>query len=278
MDVAQILAMWYDMTVNRKGGGGMAERIFVPETLRAFFGEHPRMALAFSGGVDSAYLLYAALACGCDVQAFYARSAFQPAFEREDARRLAAQLGAKLTEVPLDVLSVEAVRANPADRCYHCKQAIFTALLRAAREAGYEAVMDGTNASDDAGDRPGMRALAELKVLSPLRLCGIPKAEVRSLSREAGLFTWDKPAYACLATRVPAGTPITAEMLRRVEGAETALFGMGFTDFRVRLYHDAARLQLPASQLGLAVERREAIREALQPWFDAVLLDLKTRD
>ena len=249
----------------------------VPRALQAFFADHPRLALAFSGGVDSAYLLYAAVTCGCEVEAFYARSAFQPEFERQDARRLAAQLGATMTEVPLDVLASQAVRANPPDRCYHCKRAIFTALLTAARAKGYDTLMDGTNASDDAGDRPGMRALMELKVLSPLRLCGITKAQVRQYSRQAGLFTWDKPAYACLATRIPAGTAITADMLARVEGAENALFGLGFSDFRVRLFHGAARLQLPAAQLEDAALRREAVRSALAPFFDIVLLDLKDR-
>ena len=107
----------------------------VPQSLRAFFDAHPRLALAFSGGVDSAYLLYAARACGCDVAPFYARSAFQPEFERQDALRLAAQLDVALNEVPLDVLAVEAVRRNPDNRCYHCKQAIFTALLAAALAA-----------------------------------------------------------------------------------------------------------------------------------------------
>ena len=249
----------------------------VPPSLRDFFGEHPRLALAFSGGVDSAYLLYAAMACGCDVHAFYAQSAFQPTFERADALRLAEQLGAKLTIVPLDVLAVEDVRRNPENRCYFCKQAIFTALIGAAGAAGYDAIMDGTNASDDAGDRPGMKALAELSVLSPLRLCGVTKAEVRRYSRKAGLFTWNKPAYACLATRVPAGTPLAGETLQRVEDAEAALFDMGYTDFRVRVFHDAARLQLPADQLLRAVSRREDIREALKPWFEVVLLDLKER-
>ncbi len=249
----------------------------VPQSLRAFFDAHPRMALAFSGGVDSAYLLYAAKTCGCDVAAFYAQSAFQPEFERRDARRLAEQLDVPLNVVPLDVLAVAAVRSNPADRCYHCKQAIFTALLAAAGAQGYEAVMDGTNASDDAGDRPGMKALVDLEVLSPLRLCGITKAQVRAYSRAAGLFTWDKPAYACLATRVPTGTPITGEDLNRVEGAEAALFALGFSDFRVRLFHGAARLQLPGAQMAEAVARREEIRGALAPWFENVMLDLKDR-
>ena len=255
----------------------MAQSIFVPEALRDFFRDHPRMALAFSGGVDSAYLLYAARACGCDVAAFYAQSAFQPEFERRDAQRLAEQLDVPLNVVPLDVLAVAAVRDNPADRCYHCKKAIFTALLAAAEAQGYEAVMDGTNASDDTRDRPGMKALVELGVLSPLRLCGITKAQVREYSRAAGLFTWDKPAYACLATRIPTGTPITDEDLNRVEGAEAALFALGFSDFRVRLFHGAARLQLPGAQMAEAIARREEIRGALAPWIEIVMLDLKDR-
>ena len=249
----------------------------VPQSLRAFFADHPRMALAFSGGVDSAYLLYAARACGCDVEAFYAQSAFQPEFERRDAQRLAEQLDVPLNVVPLDVLAVAAVRDNPADRCYHCKKAIFTALLAAAEAQGYEAVMDGTNASDDTRDRPGMKALVELGVLSPLRLCGITKAQVREYSRAAGLFTWDKPAYACLATRIPTGTPITDEDLNRVEGAEAALFALGFSDFRVRLFHGAARLQLPGAQMAEAIARRDEIRGALAPWIEIVMLDLKDR-
>ena len=249
----------------------------VPQSLRAFFADHPRMALAFSGGVDSAYLLYTARACGCDVAAFYAQSAFQPEFERRDAQRLAEQLDVPLNVVPLDVLAVAAVRDNPADRCYHCKKAIFTALLAAAEAQGYEAVMDGTNASDDTSDRPGMKALVELGVLSPLRLCGITKAQVREYSQAAGLFTWDKPAYACLATRIPTGTPITDEDLNRVEGAEAALFALGFSDFRVRLFHGAARLQLPGAQMAEAIARREEIRGALAPWIEIVMLDLKDR-
>ena len=249
----------------------------VPEALQAFFRAHGRLALAFSGGVDSAYLLYAARACGCAVRAYFARTAFQPEFERADARRMAAGLGADLREVPLDVLAVAEVARNPADRCYHCKRAIFTALIEAARADGFDTVVDGTNASDDAGDRPGMRALDELGVLSPLRLCGIPKDRVREYSRRAGLFTWDKPAYACLATRVPAGTSITADLLRQVEGAEAALFKMGFSDFRARLFYGAARLQFPAGQMAGAVARRGEILEALAPYFETVLLDMKDR-
>ena len=137
--------------------------------------------------------------------------------------------------------------------------------------------MDGTNASDDAGDRPGMRALRELGVRSPLRECGIMKAEVRRLSRDAGLFTWEKPAYACLATRIPTGKAIRADRLRSVEQAETQMSEMGFRDFRVRMYGDAARIQVRAEQFALALEKRKEIMERLGGLFDGVLLDLNVR-
>ena len=245
--------------------------------LRDFFQECPKVALGFSGGVDSAYLLYAALDHGAQVRPYFIKTAFQPQFELEDARRLCAQLGVELTVVELDVLQIPGVAENPPDRCYHCKRALFGRLRQQAQADGYTVLIDGTNASDDAGDRPGMRALGELSVRSPLRECGITKAQVRALSQEAGLFTWDKPAYACLATRVPTGEAITPETLRKVEAAEEALFSLGYSDLRVRVFHGAARLQLPGQQLEQAAKKREAISQALAPWFDTVLLDLKER-
>lgn len=246
-------------------------------TLQKFFAEHPRAALGFSGGVDSSYLLWAAVNAGADIAPYYIQTAFQPAFELEDAQRLCAQIGVKLNVIRLAALADPRVAANPANRCYYCKVGLFGALRARAKADGYDLLLDGTNASDDAGDRPGMKALREMEVRSPLRECGLTKAMIRQESRKAGLFTWDKPAYACLATRVPTGRTITPELLRRVEGAETALFALGFTDFRVRLYDEAARLQLPEGQLAKAVEQRQAIRQALAPWFDVVLLDTQTR-
>ena len=246
-------------------------------TLQEFFTEHPKAALGFSGGVDSSYLLWAAVNAGADIAPYYIQTAFQPAFELEDAQRLCEQIGVKLNVIQLDALADPRVAANPANRCYYCKVGLFGALRARAKADGYDLLLDGTNASDDAGDRPGMKALREMEVRSPLRECGLTKAMIRQESRKAGLFTWDKPAYACLATRVPTGRTITPELLRRVEGAETALFALGFTDFRVRLYDEAARLQLPEGQLAKAAEQRQAIRQALAPWFDIVLLDTQTR-
>ena len=177
--------------------------------LKEFFAAHPKIALAFSGGVDSAYLLYAAKQLGAEVRAYYVKTAFQPQFELDDAKRLAEALHADMTVLLVDILSDTRVAANPANRCYFCKKSIFSSILHAVSADGFTTLIDGTNASDDAGDRPGMQALRELKVYSPLRDCGLTKADVRRLSKEAGLFTWNKPAYACLATRIPAETPIT---------------------------------------------------------------------
>ena len=212
-----------------------------------------------------------------DIRPYFIKTAFQPAFELADARKLAEGLGVEVTVLELDALADPRVAANPADRCYYCKQNLFRTLKERAIADGYPVLLDGTNASDEAGDRPGMRALAELSVRSPLRECGLTKAEIRARSKEAGLFTWDKPAYACLATRVPAGEAITADLLARVEGAEDALFRLGYTDFRVRVFHSAARLQLPRGQMERAVREAEELRQALKPYFTPILLDLEGR-
>ncbi|MDD6678895.1 MAG: ATP-dependent sacrificial sulfur transferase LarE [Firmicutes bacterium] len=246
--------------------------------LNTFFQENRRVALAFSGGVDSAYLLYAAIQSGADVKAYYAKTAFQPDFEYQDALRLAGELGANMQVLAPDPLGVEEICANPKNRCYYCKRLLFDAILRAAKADGYDLVMDGTNASDDASDRPGMAALRELEVRSPLRECGLTKNVIRRRSKEAGLFTWDKPAYACLATRIPTGDRITAEKLKTTEEAEDFLMQLGFRNFRVRLVGKTAKIQLPESQLGLLLDNRETIVEMLRKTYAGVLLDLEVRD
>lgn len=248
-------------------------------TLQEFFGAHPKAALAFSGGVDSSYLLYAARQLGADVKAYYVKTAFQPEFEYQDALRLASQLGADIQVLTLDVLACPDVTVNPKNRCYFCKQHIFGNILRQAKADGYDTVLDGTNASDQISDRPGMKALQEMKVLSPLRLTGLTKAEIRSLSHEAGLFTWDKPSYACLATRIPTGTEITGADLARTEWAEDHLMSLGFRDLRVRqLGGDLALVQLPEAQMDTFLALRGEITRTLKTRYAGVILDMEARN
>lgn len=246
-------------------------------TLDRFFKERPRAALAFSGGADSAYLLWAGVRAGAEVGPYFIKTPFQPQFELEDAKRLCGELGAKLTVIRFDVLSDPQVTANPSDRCYHCKRRLFSLLRQRAAEDGFSLLLDGTNASDDAGDRPGMRALRELEVRSPLRECGLTKARIRELSRKAGLFTWDKPPYACLATRVPAGRTITRADLGMVEQGEAALSELGFRDFRLRLTQNGCKLQVTQNQFPLALERRANILAVLELDFPEITLDLRPR-
>lgn len=242
-------------------------------TISEFFAANPVCAVAFSGGIDSAWLLHEALRYGTRIQAYFVRTPFQPAFELQDARDTAAVLGAALTVLEVDVLTLPQVAENPEDRCYFCKQALFTALLAQARADGFPLVLDGSNASDDAGDRPGMRALRELGVRSPLRECGITKQEIRSQARAAGIKLWDKPSYACLATRIPAGTPITREDLRRVEEGEGLLMDLGYTDFRLRLRGDHALLQVRSEEMDRAASELPELVQKLRHLFPQVVLD-----
>jgi len=246
--------------------------------LQQFFEQNPRIAVAFSGGVDSSYLLYAAKAAGCDVHAYFIKSEFQPDFELNEAINTAKSLDVPLTVGNLSVLGDTCITDNPPERCYYCKSKILDKLWILAREDGFSVLCDGTNADDDEADRAGSRAVRELGVKTPLRLCGVTKQEIRTRSRQAGVVTHDKPAYACLASRIPTGTAITKEFLEKVERSENVLFDMGFSDFRVRLIPpDTAKLQISFDQWDKAAARRDEIRKALKSDFSNIVLDLAER-
>ncbi|BAK45134.1 ExsB family transcriptional regulator [Eggerthella sp. YY7918] len=183
------------------------------EALEDFFARTPRLAVALSGGCDSSYLLAAALRAGCKVKAYGVRTAFQPAFEIDDACRLAAELGADFELIDADVLARDEVCENGPDRCYRCKTFIFSTIRVRMAADGFEVLADGTNTTDDPANRPGFQALAELDVVSPLRRAGMSKDDVRVASRELGLFTADKPSFSCLAVHVPKGERITQAAL-----------------------------------------------------------------
>ena len=211
------------------------------------------------------------------VKAYYVKSPFQPQFELDDAIDIARRLDVELEVMALDILTDSKIAANPANRCYYCKNRIFNAICAAAARDGFAFVCDGTNASDDVADRPGFKALGELGVLSPLRECGYTKAMIRNLAREYGLPVADKASYACLATRIPTGVAITADVLAKTEKAEDELRKMGFVNFRVRYLDGAARLELSARDFELFYAKKDSVFAALSPHYNGVYLDLKER-
>ena len=209
------------------------------------------VVVGFSGGVDSTFLLGCSLeALGRDrVLAATAVSETVPESQLEEAREIAASLGAEHHLLRTSELEIEGFRDNPPDRCYYCKSELYTRLKALAEERGFRAVIDGTNRDDEGDHRPGMRALEELGIRSPLREAGLGKEEIRRYSRRMDLSTWDKPAFACLSSRFPYGDEITPEKLRTVERAETCLRDLGFRQFRVRHHDRTARIEVEPAEI-----------------------------
>ncbi len=241
-----------------------------PSYLRDFFEESGPVAVAFSGGTDSTYLLHAAVQCGAEVRAYTVRTAFQTEGEISRAKELAERLGVMHTVIDMDILGVEGIGNNPEDRCFLCKRAVFRAIRMKADNDGMSVVADGTNASDDASDRPGMRALEVMGILSPLRSAGLTKSRIRELSKAAGLPTWNLRSNSCLATRVPCGTVITERLLDIVEECESRLSDMGFEDFRVRTDGKSAVLETVAGQRPLLENRKTEVESLLLKYHSAV--------
>ncbi|WP_432663563.1 ATP-dependent sacrificial sulfur transferase LarE [Wukongibacter baidiensis] len=202
-----------------------------------------KVVLAFSGGVDSTFLLKAAKeALGENIKAVTILSPYIPKWEVEEAKELVKELNVEyeIVEVPI----IDEIKSNPEDRCYLCKKAVFSMIQDIAKKEGYNYVIDGTN-FDDLGDyRPGLKALGELDVKSPLLECELTKAEIRSLSKELGLNTWDKPPYACLLTRIPYGNELKVEDFEKIEEAEKYMMSIGFRAVRVRCHGDLARIEV----------------------------------
>ncbi len=235
--------------------------------------------VAFSGGADSAYLAWAAhRVLGARALAVTALSPSFSTYDRKQAEAFVREVGLHHRWIATNELTNPRYVANDADRCFHCKDELFRVLGRLAAEQGYAAVAYGINADDTRDFRPGHRAAREHRVLAPLLDAGMTKSEIRELSRAAGLRTWNRPASACLASRVPYGTPVTPEVLARVEQAEAALRALGFHQFRVR-YHDAlARIEIAAEELPRAFDPTTArliCERVKQAGFTFVTLDLE---
>ena len=221
--------------------------------------------VAFSGGVDSALMLSAAVeVLGQRVLAVTIDTDTLPRFELDRATRVASDCGARHHILRVDLLDEPFFRENPPDRCYHCKKALFARLDELARRQGLEAVLEGSNQSDLDDYRPGLKAVRDMGARSPFLELGFDKALIRALARRRGLALWNAPARACLATRIPHGEAITRERLCRIERLEQAILALGFSDVRVRDGRDSARVELPADEISraMAAELREQIANA----------------
>lgn len=249
------------------------------DRLKENIASYGSVAVAFSSGVDSTFLLYAAKkALGSNLIAVTAASNTFPKRELNEAREFCEKLKVKQIILETNELELEGFAANPKDRCYICKKELFNGFLRVTREQGMKELIEGSNKDDEGDYRPGLRAIAELDIKSPLRELGFTKAEIRELSECFNLPTANKPSFACLASRFPYGEEITASKLTMVEKSEQLLLDMGFTQFRVRIHGDIARIELLPDEFDKFMEEstRLTVYDSFKEYgFSYVALDIK---
>lgn len=249
------------------------------DALRRRLRELDSVLIAFSGGVDSTFLaLIARQELGDRAVAVTARSETYPLFEYQEALDLARRIGIRHHTIETEELTLEAFRNNPPDRCYHCKRELYGRLRKLADELHIRHVIDGANADDTGDYRPGMKAAAELGVLSPLKDAGLTKDDIRAASKALGLPTWDKPSYACLSSRFPYGQTIEPEAVARVGQAEDYLRTLGLRQLRVRHHGDTARIEVPPADIPtLAADplRTQIVARLKELGYKYITLDLQ---
>ena len=238
---------------------------------------YDKLAVCFSGGVDSTFLLAVAHEClGDSLVAYTIDAKVYPDSEASGAERFCKEHGIRHVLVYHDVLSIPGFSANPQDRCYICKKAMFSVVLERAAEVGISAVAEGTNADDMNDFRPGLKAVEEMGIISPLKEAGLTKSEIRELSKEMGLVGYSRPSYSCLASRFPYGDEITEDKLAMLDSGEEYLRELGLTQVRIRLHDKAARIEVLPSEFDAVMENKDAIYTALQDiGFSYVSLDLQ---
>ncbi|BCS81346.1 ATP-dependent sacrificial sulfur transferase LarE [Anaerocellum diazotrophicum] len=250
------------------------------EKLKNYIKSLGSLAIAYSGGVDSTFLVKVAYdVLGDRVIAVTATSSTYPKRELNDAITFIKQVGAKHIVIESEELEIEGFNKNPVDRCYYCKKELFEKIWKVAKAHGIEYVADGSNFDDLNDFRPGMKAACELNVVSPLKVAGLTKEDIRKLSKEFGLPTWDKPAFACLSSRIPYGERITKEKLSMIEKAEEYLLGLGFKQVRVRYHQDKlARIEIGKDEMEkfLDIKLIESVRNKFKELgFLYITLDLE---